>query len=204
MIRSNGHVSPGGGAPLSNGASSMHSERNLMAKTRFRVGAEMDIVSGDELRAATSELSARIDRLTSRAVPRERMIRRIVGAINTDGAGAGSTTIGAPPPGFIWEVKRTAISGPDPTSAIAGRAMVFVAESQPSRLLDFTLTIPDVGPWNGDQITLTSEEPLFVQITGGAATTRYIFSCEVWEREAMYAETEDKGPAAPDDETEGE
>ena len=87
--------------------------------------------------------------------------------------------VGGPPLGRAWVLRRLAIGGTDPTTAVAGAAYIFASSSGDSTDLitatwvDTAQTLPLLGWYTSRQVVIQSGQMLWIKITGPTAGTSY-------------------------------
>jgi hypothetical protein len=97
--------------------------------------------------------------------------------------------MGAPPAGFIWDVRRYTVVGPDPTAAVVGTLFTFIGPPpadgavQPGSYSDMVdppnATIPNSAKWSRGDLTLLQGEHFIVALKGLPNAQTIIVSMQV-------------------------
>lgn len=96
------------------------------------------------------------------------------------------------PKGYVWDVRRVAVSGPDPFTAVTGAAFPFVAaqppfdsNTEPANFPDLidvaTTTIPNLSFWGTGQVMLVGGEHLIIATKGLPNATTINVSYQILE-----------------------
>ena len=86
-------------------------------------------------------------------------------------AGSAVITLQGPALGRNWEIRRLAIAGPDPTSAVAGSAYIYAAHnasvSMTTQWIDVASSLPSNAFYSAGQFVVRQGAKLLVVVTGG-------------------------------------
>ena len=144
----------------------------------------------DRIEGSIAELGRHVDKLGRlREVP---TIQELHNSGTTNAAGFVQIDMGAPAASKTWDVRRVAVSGPDPNLAqVACQVRVFRVQSSPLHLVDVGLAIPVVDDYSRAQFNLKPEEHWFVAVTGFTASTFVGVAASAeettWQRREEYA-----------------
>ncbi len=144
-------------------------------KTRIAAGAEIELLTQEELRQEINPLKAAIEKTNKKP-----LLRLFAEAGDVAADGTLTLVVNGPPVGFAWDIRRVAIMGPS-EAAVAGSCFLYRTEVSPLRLLDFTNSIPDVGPWSARQLSIFGRESLVLHFTGVVAGTRMFVNGQAWQ-----------------------
>ncbi len=144
-------------------------------KTRIAAGAEIELLTQDELRQEIDPLKRAIEKANKKP-----LLRLFAEAGDVAADGTLTLVVNGPPAGFAWDIRRLAIMGPS-EAAVAGSCYVYRNEVNPLRLIDFTTTIPNVGPWSARQMSIFGTEKLLLHFSGVIAGTRLFVNGQAWQ-----------------------
>lgn len=148
-------------------------------KVRLGANVEVDLLNASEVR---SELEAFRKAIREDARKAKGNIRTIEAKATTDTNGAVVINLGAPAAGKAWDVRRLNVTGQDPNTALAGKALVYRGSDtvNPMNFVD-TGGLPNVGTWSAHQFTVRQDENVLLRIVGGPASTDLFASGQVLE-----------------------
>ena len=134
-------------------------------KAKLEVGAELDIVSGEECHTGVRDLRGEIAAISSPTITRTFEASGTVAA-----AGTLDLVLGEAPTSRRFLLRSISICGQTPTTAVAGTAALYRGEGgNPNKYIDSTITLPDLGTWQDDQCVFRSGEQIVIRILGSTA-----------------------------------
>jgi hypothetical protein len=151
-----------------------------MARAKIAAGAEIEILTQDELRVELGPVRRAIERLSQDG---HAILKRFQGSEVTDASGDCTIVINdGPPADSLWDIRRLGIVG-QTEAAITGAAWVYRNGIHPLNFMDYTLVLPAVGPWASRQLSLFGTERLIIHIDGAPATSRIFVNGQAWQRQ---------------------
>lgn len=163
-----------------------------MPRVELRAGAAIDILNERELRGALEDLRRGL-RQAFRECP---TARHLTGDCTIDAAGTGTIDLGTPPPGFELDVRRIAVNGEVPLTAVAGSALLLVGRpggfTPAYNVADFVPAatgFPSVGFYDPEELIVGAGLSLLLVFSGVAATTRMFANATALERASTQEQT---------------
>lgn len=150
-------------------------------RVKIEAGAELDIVTNDEL-------DGKLGGLRKALSPGPIYLHKREDAGTMPASGNLVLDLGGPPAGLAWDVKILVVSSIDPTTSTTGRVQVFIS-AQPPNLsplmptdsVGATNTIPSDFTWSSQQAIMRYGERLYVVYNTVASGTTMVAAARLLE-----------------------